>query len=85
MAENCPFCMTMINEGATVCASCGATKTMTNPAWVGLTVILILPAASVAVGVFANSFWVGLIAFFGLFFAFGKLITPICVWVRRRG
>ena len=26
MSEQCPFCKSKINDGATVCASCGATK-----------------------------------------------------------
>lgn len=28
--ENCPFCMTEINQGASVCTGCGAQKGITN-------------------------------------------------------
>lgn len=41
MSEKCPFCMTIVNDGATVCGACRAYMTKKAPNWVEGVVVLL--------------------------------------------
>jgi hypothetical protein len=89
MEEKCPFCVTPINEGASVCAACGAMKTKEPPSWVIALWALDLLLAIVAVPfAFAmGGFAVGVVAAVVII---GPMLllaasTTRFVWKRQQG
>lgn len=94
MAEQCPFCMVMVNEGATICAQCGATK-VEQHSKSAVFVIYFLAPLVIFVGVvlvMLGLFWrYNMLAWAVIAFAAAFALTKMAgrnsqwKWVRRMG
>lgn len=60
---SCPFCMTAIPEGATVCRGCGAYEQLVASGWIGVLMLLLDLAIFIGSMLMVDNPLVGVIGF----------------------